>query len=76
MRPLHWKRRWREESPENDLVLDDKMRSEPRNLVDTSREDRRTEAETSEGPDSGMACASDDQSPQNDQPKYLRQLMN
>ena len=36
------------------------MRFEPRTLVDTSRQDRGTEAETLEGPDLGMACASDD----------------
>ena len=60
MRPLHWKRRWRVESPEDDLVIDDKMRFEPCTLMDTSREDKRIEAETSEDPDSDMVCASDD----------------
>ena len=60
MHLLRWRERWRKESTEDDLVLDDKIRFEPRTPVSTSKEDERTKTETSEDPDSGIACASDD----------------
>ena len=60
MRPLHWEKEWWEESQENTLVSEPKMRFKPRTLVDTSKKDTRKEAEDSEGLDPGTVCTSDD----------------
>ena len=60
MHPLHWRNRWREESTKSNLILEDKIRSEPHTPADTSRKDKRTTTETSEGPDSGTTCVIDD----------------
>ena len=52
--------RRREESTENILVFDDKIRSKPHTPANTSRRDKGTTAESSEDPKSGTVSVSDD----------------
>ena len=60
MHTLHWRNRWKEESTKNNQALIDIFRSGPHIPANSLKRDKRMTAETSEGPNLGIACASDD----------------
>ena len=60
MHTLHWRNRSKEEATKNNLALFDIFRSGPHIPANSLKRVKRMTAETSEGPNLGIACASDD----------------